>query len=618
MFPLINSLLSVILITGARPSFAAAGQAGSFLRQEPTARGAALGAALTALVDDSSAIYWNPALLGRMIKPDVTGTHVTLFEDTSYDFIASGLTSRWGSFAAGYVRQTSGGFEQRAGPSDAPTTFSITQSALMAGWGYAFAVPGLSGALPWFSDPKPLGLGVTIKQARESIGSISASGNGADAGLALHPNEQWAFGLSIQNLVAPSLTFVSAPVSYARAVDAAAEWTPALHGEWRPTLALHLANVQGDGLSASGGVEVVYHRLLAMRVGMQDKGLSTGVGVKIGNTSFDYAASIQDLGLSHVITLTQRFGQTREELEETIRRGIETLSTEDAARLAKAYQRKAEREIDDGKISDGLHDLESAALLDPTNDAIHERIREVSAQWEEQLKKQMLDRTAALAQQQYEQGNLLAARQYWKSVLEQDAGNAVARERLEAIDRSLSQQERSRLDELRADQAKNEAAQALAVAQGYLESGHLRQAKLEAEKGLKLHADDEALAKFLSGLNSQIAAFASKHAGDAEQLIAAKDYPGALREIEGGLREDPGNHRLVELSATVRGQLAQKVTPEQKKQVEQLYYRAVEEYLKGDYATAGKLADEVLSLDPGSESGKALKEKVDAAMRLTK
>jgi len=135
---------------------------------------------------------------------------------------------------------------------------------------------------------------------------------------------------------------------------------------------------------------------------------------------------------------------------------------------------------------------------------------------------------------------------------------------------------------------------------------------------LKLHADDEALAKFLSGLNSQIAAFASKHAGDAEQLIAAKDYPGALREIEGGLREDPGNHRLVELSATVRGQLAQKVTPEQKKQVEQLYYRAVEEYLKGDYATAGKLADEVLSLDPGSESGKALKEKVDAAMRLTK
>lgn len=611
----------LFLIFGAcAPAFATAsgGQAGSFLRQEPTARGAALSGAMAAIVDDSSALYWNPAALGRLVKPDALGTHVTLFEDTSYDFLSGAYTSRFGTFSGGYVRQTSGGFEARVGPNDAPTTFSITQSALLVGWGVAFGLPGLQQAAPLFSNPKPFAVGFSVKQARESIGSNSASGNGADFGLLVRPDERWSFGALVQNAIRPSLRFVSTAVSYPRAIDVSAAWSAPVKSEWQPLLALKVSQVTDEGLSASGGVEAVYHRLLALRFGMQDKGLSFGAGIRWGNTTFDYGASLQDLGISHVVTLAQRFGQTREELEETIRKGISELTRDDAARLAKAYEKKAEREIEDEKIPDGLHDLESAALLDPGNDALHERIREVSQRWEDSLKRQMVERAAALAQQQYESGNLLASRQYWKSVLEMDANNSVARDRLAAIDRSLSEQERSRLDELRASQAKNEAAQALALAQSYLERGQLRQAKLEAEKGLRLHTDDQALSAFLPGLNAQLAAFASGRASEAEALIAAKDYAAALKKLEAGLREDPGNHRLVELAASVRAQLSQTVSPEQRKQLEQLYYRAVEQYLKGNFATAGKLADEVLAADPSSESARALKEKVDAAMRLTK
>src|SRR4051812_3130733 len=99
--------------TSTVPAWGQAG-AGAFLRQDAGARGAALGGAMTAVVDDASALSWNPAGLSRLAKPEVGASHVTLFEDTSFDFLSGGLaTKSWGGFAAGYVRQSSGGFEAR-------------------------------------------------------------------------------------------------------------------------------------------------------------------------------------------------------------------------------------------------------------------------------------------------------------------------------------------------------------------------------------------------------------------------------------------------------------------------------------------------------------------------
>ena len=103
-----------------RPAFAAgdAGEAGAFLRQEVSARGAALAGSLAAAVDDATALRFNPAGLSRLKKPEFGATHVTLFEDTAYDYAAAGFPSRWGGFALGYARQASGGYERRANPFD--------------------------------------------------------------------------------------------------------------------------------------------------------------------------------------------------------------------------------------------------------------------------------------------------------------------------------------------------------------------------------------------------------------------------------------------------------------------------------------------------------------------
>lgn len=599
------------------PAPASAQQSGAFLRQEAGARAAALGGALTAS-EDAGALHGNPASLARLVKPEIGATHVTLFEDTSFDFVGAGAPlRRWGGFAAGYTRQSSGGFERRAGPNDAPVGFTISQSAVAGGWGLGIAAPDSLKALTSGVD-KPLELGLILRSVREQIDTVSASGTGLDFGVILRPRPWAQAGLSVHNMIAPKLTFTTTPIPYPRVID----FTPSLRlkrsSEWTALIGLRLRNVENEGLSPSGGVELQYRRLAALRVGYGEKGMTAGTGIRIGNSQFDYAALLHDLGVSHIVSFTQRFGQTREELEETIRRGIQQLSSADGLRLSKAYLQKAEAELKDDRISEALRALEAASLLDPGNKDIPARINKISERWDRTIRRQMAERTAALAREQLEAGNLLTSRQYWRSVLDIEPGNSEATREIAAIDEALSSEERRRVEGLRLAQSANEIAQALAVAASHLARGQLRSAKLEAEKMLKRFPGNEQISGFLVQVEAQLAMSSKAKLEEAERAAESKEYNEALRLVDSALREDPSNAKLAEWAAQLRVSIQRTLTPESRKQVEQMYYRAVEQYLKGNYTAADELAKEVIRLDPGSESARALKQKVEAALRYSR
>jgi len=572
---------------------------------------------MTAVVDDSSALSWNPAGLARLTKPEAGATHVTLFEDTTFDFVSGGLaTRRWGGFAAGYVRQSSGGFEERAGPNDAPTNFSITQTALLGGWGRAFSLPWLAGA-SWLQHPKPVSVGVTLKSVSESIGSVSASGRGADAGVIFSPDESFSLGVRVANLVAPKLTFVSQPISYPRVIDVSPAYRWKLPAGVSALTALKLSKTQNESLAVSGGVELQYQRLLALRLGVRDQALSTGVGVRLGNSSFDYAATLGDLGVGSLFSFTQRFGQTPEELEETIRKGIRKLSYAEGTRLSKAYLSKAEVELRRDRIQEALRDLEAASLLDPRNGEIRAKIDETTAKWDESLKRQMIERSAALAREQDRQGNLIASRQYWRGVLELEPAHAEAARELARIDRDLSVEERTRLEGLRQAQSAGEIALALAQASTFLTRGQLRSALSSAEKAQKRFPGNAQATVFIEQVRRQARELVKTKLAEADALAAAKNYTDALRRVEEALREVPDEPELVERAAALRASVQKALTPEKRKEFEQLYYRAVEQYLKGGYKAADALTDELLKVNPSSEPARTLKEKIAAAMRYT-
>jgi len=596
---------------------AAQAGAGAFLRQEPNARAAALAGTTASLSDDAGSVLVNPAALTRLLKPEVDATRVLLFEDTTFDVIAAGLPTRnWGSFAGAYVRQATGGFEARTGPNDPPSAFSVGQSAMLGGWGF-------SPRLPWEDADAPaasrqLALGVTAKSIRETVGAAAASSSGLDAGVLLHPRPDVSVGVVLDNLIAPSPAFVSSAIRYPRIFEISPSYVRALRGDWRLLAAARLRHVEGEGNEPAGAVELQYGRLAALRLGLQGKGPSTGVGIAFGNTRLDYALLLHDLGISHSVTLIQRFGQTREELEETIRRGISRLSRADGARLAKAYLQKADDEMRDDRTMEARRDIEAASLLDPENADIAARLKKADAAWEESLRRQTLERLASLAQQQQEQGNLLAARQYWRSVLDMDPSHALARRGLESIDRALSGAEIARVESLRQAEAANEVALALAGAATSLSRGLLRQARLEAERAQKRHPENAQIREFIEQTRRQIEAFTAARRAEAAKAAAARDFPAALAALQAARREDPDNQDIARQESAAQAELRRTLPDETRKQAEQLYYRAVDQYLKGRYDAAGALADEVLKLDPSSEPARALKVKVEAAQRYSR
>ena len=612
-----STLILAIFASAAAPVWGQAGQAGAFLRQDSTARGAALGGAMTALADDSSALLQNPAGLAKLAKPEVGATHIVLFEDTSFDLVTGGLESpRWGGFAFGYVRQASGGFEARLGPNDSPTNFSINQTALLGGWGRSFAAPWLRGA-SWATNLQPLSIGATVKAVSESVGAASAAGRGADFGALFQPNDRFTLGVSVSNLLAPKLTYVTQPIAYPRVIDVSPAYLWMLTPDLRAQAALKLSKTDGESALFSAGIELQYLRLLALRLGMRDKNLTTGIGVRFGNSSFDYAAQLGDLGVGSFFSFTQRFGQTPQELAETIRNGIRKLSYGEGARLSRAYQSKADEELDHDRVQEALRDLEAASLLDPSNGVIRAKINEVTARWDETLKRQMVERSAALAREQDRQGNLLGARQYWRGVLELEPAHAEAARALARIDLDLSVEERTRLEGLRQAQAASEIALALAQASTFLSRGQLRSAMAEAEKALKRYPGNAQVTGFIDQVRLQIREFVKTKLAEAEAFAVAGNSSDALRSVETALHEAPDEPGLAEKAASLRAQVQKSLTPEKRKEFEQLYYRAVEQYLKGGYKTADGLTDELLKIDPSSESAHTLKEKIAAALRYT-
>ncbi|HPT47104.1 MAG TPA: UPF0164 family protein, partial [Candidatus Rifleibacterium sp.] len=63
-----------------------AGQAGAYLKMGVGARALGMGSAFTAVADDSTASFWNPAGLARLEKSEGSFMHADLTMDREYNF----------------------------------------------------------------------------------------------------------------------------------------------------------------------------------------------------------------------------------------------------------------------------------------------------------------------------------------------------------------------------------------------------------------------------------------------------------------------------------------------------------------------------------------------------
>jgi len=586
------------------------GLPGSFSREGAGARALGLAGSFAGIADDASAVYWNPAGLASLTKPELTLNHITLFSGTSSDFIGFGLPfKKIGAIGAGYLRQTSGDFQKRETPFDTPTTFDIGNSMLQLGW--AIVLP--AEYTPDIISGK-ISLGLGVKSVAQQIDAASGSGTGADAGLLYRHNKGFSIGVVVQNIMPPSITLVSQGVSFPRVVDVAPAYTRAIGKDLGATLAAR-TNHYGGRFHPAGGLELRYLNKFAVRSGMEAKGISLGAGAQLANYQVDYAILLHELAPSHIISLSLKFGMTGLERAEEIRRGMKKLDQEEGKRLARSYYMEGLNSAKEGNLTAAIGNLEKSDLLDPANKQVEGKLAELKSEYALQLNRQMAETSVILARQQYQQGNILVSLEYWKAVLQVDPANEEAKLAIETIRSRLGSQETETLARAQRDIIDVQVSQFLTKAQGLREQGLLVGSLAEARKALEADSGNERVKTLIAELDQAMREKVDQLSREAALEDERKDFKASVAAYQAILQMAPASPGINEKLKTARAAVSVKVKPALKKEAERLYYVAVDQYLKKQYPESSKTLSRILELDPGNEGASKLKAKLEATLK---
>ena len=272
------------------------------------ARPIALGGAYTGIADDASAIFTNPAGLGRQKTLSFVSMSTQLLTCVDYKLIGFSYPTQYGNFGIGYVGAStaagdhtyySGGVTIEGG------AMNYTNQMLILSCGYDISdrVSGLirsnGGQVQYF------GLGANIKFLSQGLsGSIknapSAGGMVMDLGAIYVPTDRLTLGATLQNIIGTLDWSTGEKEKLPKVLKIGGAYKAAND----VTVSID-TDLDLDGVTntvAHGGVEWQVIPLLALRAGMDQKvesiddetmgttiDYSLGVGVMVDGFRFDYA-----------------------------------------------------------------------------------------------------------------------------------------------------------------------------------------------------------------------------------------------------------------------------------------------------------------------------------------
>ncbi len=270
-------------------SYAYAGGPGTtganFLKIGVGARATAMGGAFTALADDSTSLYWNPAGLAQIKGRELSATYNLWFEDIRQGYLSMGFPSMGGTLglAANYVDM--GTLEGRDEAGNPTGNFTASDLELMVGYAKKIA--------PKFS----FGFGAGIIQ--DTIAEDKESAFLANVGLLTEVSKPLILGLVVQNI---GTELGSDPLPLTLRLGLALRRNPFV-------IALDLVKPTDDDTYYCAGAEWWIEKIVALRVGYKSNqdagsGLTAGLGFKVATVDLDYAyVAYGDLGNTHRISL---------------------------------------------------------------------------------------------------------------------------------------------------------------------------------------------------------------------------------------------------------------------------------------------------------------------------
>ncbi len=315
---------------------ASGGQPGAFLSWGAGARSLGMGKAFVSIADDASATYWNPAGLAQIDRKEIAALHAILWADTIYDFISyvhpvAGVGTVGGSI----TRLHSGKFDGRDINNEPTHEFSDSQTALGASYGKQIV--------------DVLALGASIKYVTHSLDDHKNGNFTVDIGAMYRSPvvEHLQAGFNLRNLIGlrtGAETEDNLPLTLRFGFN---------YKLLRDRLALVVdLEKSRKPLSYHFGTEYWAFQYLAVRLGMDPEEFTVGFGVRYRDYGLDYAFATHDLGGSHRLSASWRFGPS-------ITAASETMALEHYKEAVAAYER--------GLYLRAVEKLTSSLSLDPKN-----------------------------------------------------------------------------------------------------------------------------------------------------------------------------------------------------------------------------------------------------------
>jgi hypothetical protein len=207
-------ILMVVALLGPLETHAGtgdAGQPGSFLRAGVGARALGMGNAFTALADDASAAYWNPAGLALSTRPQLGSMLALMTLERQFGFVtlslpspgeskavnprqtshfpATGSWGGWGQWGFSWIHFSLGNdFEGRTEDTAEFFTFADQQNAYLLSHSRAIA--------SWIS------VGANAKFFYRNLAGFQAKGGGLDLSLLMLAHRHLRLGVTVSDLLA--------------------------------------------------------------------------------------------------------------------------------------------------------------------------------------------------------------------------------------------------------------------------------------------------------------------------------------------------------------------------------------------------------------------------------
>ncbi len=374
-------VLIALLFAGKEVMAQEKGQGGteSNLSMGYGARALGMGQAFTAMADDPTAVFWNPAGLEYVYQQSVSFFHSTLFEGTMYDFLGYAYpTLNLGTFGMGIGRIGIGQIPQRDAFNNYLGTFSWDE--VQGYFSYAKKI---------FWDLTP---GITVKVVRKAWNNLYSEGSkidygvGMDLGFMYRPEiftsallRDWSFGFNLRNIFTPQIKEGIDTDALPLSIRAGLMRRILFSGANTLNVLLDFDYSQHRDLRIHFGTEYRFRNLGMVRLGYDGKNPTFGAGVKYSIFQIDYAfgnTSYSDvLSAMHRFSLSFNFGLNRDQLFEIAQakrkaeeeRIIADIREKDRQKFVAEHLSKADKYFSNGKYLDAIVEYQQVMGRDAFN-----------------------------------------------------------------------------------------------------------------------------------------------------------------------------------------------------------------------------------------------------------